>query len=86
MLLVKDENQMTPLDLAINSENPRCINLIMSMIAKGCSETIGKCTDLFSIHYEKMVEFNAFKEFIDSTFYKSDQFLKVSSLAVKDVE
>jgi hypothetical protein len=72
MLLSQDANSKTPLELAIISMNPRCINLIMSMIAQGCGETLGKCTNLFEAHFAKLINYASFKEFMDASFYQSE--------------
>ena len=69
MLLIKDEELKTPLEIAIISKNPRCINLIMNLMAKNCNETFGKCTNLFKEHFTSLIEYPSFKEFMESAFY-----------------
>lgn len=41
----------------------------MTMIAKGCAETFGKCTNLVKSHFAELVNYAAFKDFIGAAFY-----------------
>ena len=33
MLLLKNENMLTPLEQALKARNPRCVNLIMTLMS-----------------------------------------------------
>jgi len=44
----------------------------MTMIARGCSETFGKLTNIYAPHFEQLITYPAFKEFMEATQYQSE--------------
>ena len=58
----------------------------MTLMARNCNETFGKCTHIFKEHFSSLIEYPSFKDFIGSAFYQSEHYKQTTSLSVKDVE
>ena len=65
LLLMKNSNQKTVLQLAIDTESSRCVNLILEKISNLSMNNIHNVKENFG----KLLEYNAFENYLALCFY-----------------
>ena len=79
MLLHKNDEEQTPLDLAIEKNNKKAIHLIIRNLAV-IEKVDAITTDSMKQHFSLLVQYETFEDFLSNCFFQTHQMNKIESL------
>ena len=83
MLVMPDKNGNTPVDIALDNQSPRCLELMLAKLARLSSV---KCAHLVLDRLDELLamDLRSFQSFLESCVFQTPQMKQITSLSLKE--